>query len=139
MHVQRDRLTAIRSANQLDGFDQPFRMIEMAMRQHQGLNPPEIEVHMPAIPLEGIGIRARIEEHGAGLTLTMGCDRQAQPMLGRKEPSPASSVIPASMRTRTSEATCLGRLESISVVLSTTTWTVSLSTRCIGLNLPLAI
>jgi hypothetical protein len=57
----------------------------MAVREHQGLDPPEIEAHVPAIPLEGIGIWARIEEHGAGHTLTMRCDRQAQPMVGRTE------------------------------------------------------
>jgi hypothetical protein len=85
MHMQRNRPTAIRSANQLDGFDQPFRMVEMAMRQHEGLDPPEIEVHVPAIPLEGIGIRARAEEHGAGFPLAMRGDRQAQPMVGRTE------------------------------------------------------
>ena len=42
--------------------------------------------------------------------------------------------MPAAIRTRSSEVTCPGRLDSISVVLSTTTWTVSLSTGCITLN-----
>ena len=75
MHVQRDRLVAIGPTNQLDGFEEPFGMVEMAVRQHQGLDPPEIEVHVPAIALEGIGIRARIEEHGAGLAIPMRGDR----------------------------------------------------------------
>ena len=85
MHMQRNRLTAIRSANQLEGFDQPLRMVEMTVRQHQGLDPPEIEVHVPAIALQSIRVRARIEEHGAGFTVPMRRDRQAQPMVGRTE------------------------------------------------------
>ena len=60
-------------------------MVEVAVRQHHSLDPPEIQAHVPAIPLEGIGIWARIEKHGAGLTPTMRCDRQAQPMMGRTE------------------------------------------------------
>ena len=78
-------MTAIRSANQLEGFDQPLRMVEMTVRQHQGLDPPEIEVHVPAIALQSIRVRARIEEHGAGFTVPMRRDRQAQPMVGRTE------------------------------------------------------
>src|SRR5208337_4600959 len=42
--------------------------------------------------------------------------------------------MPAAMSTRSSEVTCLGRLDNISVVLSTTTWTVSLSTGCMGVD-----
>ena len=75
MHMQRDRLVAIGCADQLDGFEEPFGMVEMAVREHQGLDPSEIEVHVPAIALEGIGIRARIEEHGAGLAIPMRRDR----------------------------------------------------------------
>ncbi len=57
----------------------------MAVRECQGLDPSEIEAHVPAIALEGIGIRARIEEHGAGFAVPMRRDRQAQPMVGRAE------------------------------------------------------
>ena len=31
MHMERDQLTAIRFANQLEGFDQPLRMVEMTV------------------------------------------------------------------------------------------------------------
>ena len=40
---------------------------------------------MPAIALQSIRVRARIEEHGAGFTVPMRRDRQAQPMVGRTE------------------------------------------------------
>ncbi len=75
MHVQRNRLTAIGGADQLEGLDQPLGMVEMTVRQHQGLDPPEIEVHVPAIALQSIRVRARIEEHGAGLAIPMRRDR----------------------------------------------------------------
>ena len=83
--MERNRLAAIRRADQLDGSEEPFGMVEMAVREHQGLDPPEIEAHVPAIALEGIGIRARIEEHGAGFAVPIRRDRQAQPMVGRAE------------------------------------------------------
>ena len=67
MHMQRNQLTAIRGADQLKGLDEPLRMVEMTVRQHQGLDPPE--VHVPAIALQSIRVRARIEEHGAGFTV----------------------------------------------------------------------
>ena len=60
-------------------------MVEVAVRQHQGLDPAEIQVHGPAIAFQGIGIGAGIEEYGAGFGATMRGHRQGQPMMGRTE------------------------------------------------------
>lgn len=60
-------------------------MVEVAVRQHHGLDPAEIQVHGPAIAFQGIGIGAGIEEYGAGFGATMRGHRQGQPMMGRTE------------------------------------------------------
>ena len=60
-------------------------MVEMAVRQHQGLDPAEIQVHGLAVALQGIRIGAGIEEYGSGFGATMRGHRQGQPMMGRTE------------------------------------------------------
>ena len=56
-------------------------MVEVAVRQHQGLDPAEIQVHGTAVAFQGIGIGASIEEYGAGFGATMRGHRQGQPMM----------------------------------------------------------
>ena len=60
-------------------------MVEVAVRQHHGLDPAEIQVHGPATAFQGIGIGTDIEEYGAGFAATMRGHRQGQPMMGRTE------------------------------------------------------
>ncbi len=79
--MERDLPVAVRRANQLQSFQQPLRVVEVAVREHEGLDLPEVQVHGPRVPLHGVRIRARIEQHALRCPIEMSGDGKAQPVM----------------------------------------------------------
>jgi hypothetical protein len=102
-------------------------MVEMSVRQHYRFNVAEIQAHPGNVAFESVWIRAGVEKDGSRLCAKSGGTASESPWCAEPSPSPVSSCIPAERRTRSSEAICGGRVESISLLLSTTTETVSAS------------
>src|SRR5262245_36948066 len=62
MEMQGNRALPVLFSNELDRLQEPFRVIEMAMRKDDGLDSTELQAHPASVPFDGIGIGARVEK-----------------------------------------------------------------------------
>ena len=60
--MQGNRALPVLFSNELDRLQEPFRVIEMAMRKDNGLDSTELQAHPASVAFDGIGIGPRVEK-----------------------------------------------------------------------------
>src|SRR6516165_4001959 len=69
----------------IDRPQEPFRVIEMAMRKDDGLDSTELQAHPASVPFDGIGIGARVEKDCPLLSVCASGNQKREAVVGRTQ------------------------------------------------------
>lgn len=81
--MQGNRALPALFSNKLDNLQQPFRVIEMAMRKDNGFDFAEVQAHPATVTFDGIGIGARIEKDRSFLPVCASSNQKGEAVVGR--------------------------------------------------------